>query len=44
MSKTHVYDMIIVGGGREAIRPRFTPQRGLDTLVLEKLSPGAKWL
>ena len=43
MSKTHVYDMIIVGGGPGGYTAAiYAASAGLDTLVLEKLSAGGQ--
>ncbi|HJB22070.1 MAG TPA: thioredoxin-disulfide reductase [Candidatus Fournierella merdavium] len=43
MSKTHVYDMIVVGGGPAGYTTAlYAVRAGLDTLVLEKLSAGGQ--
>ena len=43
MSKTHVYDTIIVGGGPGGYTAAiYAASAGLDTLVLEKLSAGGQ--
>ncbi len=43
MSETHVYDMIVVGGGPAGYTTAlYAVRAGLDTLVLEKLSAGGQ--
>ena len=43
MSSTHVFDMIVVGGGPGGYTAAlYAARAGLDTLVLEKLSAGGQ--
>lgn len=45
MNAKRIYDMIIVGGGPGGYTAAlYAARAGLDTIVLEKLSAGGKWL